>query len=154
MASESLCEYKATRKSYVELVAFAKMHCNELCDQLYAADLITKDVLDFVHDRNCLESEKAYKLIDTIVEVFKMVPKTFYEFLTILKRIDGPLISNTVLKLEENLTHEKDLAVKLESSSSSQESSKEEDKFTSSESSYYSAHSNFTDSIKSPDKSE
>ncbi len=147
MAKKLPREYLAVHQSYVKLI---ECTCGTLydglCDHLYADGYISTSVRNFVHDRSTLREEKARKLLDTIIDTIEMKPNVFYDFVKILKAMKEPSLSDIILNLEDDLifSEEKDSKAtpgKLEASSNSHDSS---------ESSYHSANSTFTDSIKSP----
>ena len=85
LSSTSTPEYLAFRKSYQTLIGTIKAEPNGYCDALFEKGYISPDVRDYIRTIGITTTDKARKIVDTVIDRVELNPSTFHGLLEILR---------------------------------------------------------------------
>lgn len=84
-------EYLSLKDHYADLIRAVKTQVGTYADELFSRDYISSEVLEYTRTTGIVDSDKARKLMDSVIDRIKLNPALFHGFVKIVK-------SDTVVK--------------------------------------------------------
>ena len=93
-------EYLTIRECYPHLVSVVKDSYDTIGDRLFSQGYISRKIRNFIRMDSKMPTEKAQKLLDTIIDRIVYHPNVFDDFIEILEK-EGPSTSDVVRELRD-----------------------------------------------------
>ena len=100
LGSTSSPEYLTIRKCYPHLVSIVKDSYDTIGDRLFSKGYVSSKIRNFIRMDSKMPTEKAQKLLDTIIDRIMYYPNVFDGLIEILEK-EGPSTSDLVRELHE-----------------------------------------------------
>ena len=100
LGSTSSPEYLTIRECYPHLVSVVKESYDTIGDRLFSKGYVSRKTRNFIRMDSKMPTEKAQKLLDTIIDRIVYRPSVFDDFIVILEK-EGPSTGDLVRELHE-----------------------------------------------------